>query len=77
MITCCASGVSPQHEYGWIRPDREMSPRAIGVNSSTLFIPDVGVDDMGLYACLVTEQGSVNQSESVRIFIAGDPYGKS
>lgn len=81
MITCCTS--EPVDGYEWSRLDGlEMPSKAVGVNSSTLFIPSASVDDVGLYSCSGFQANQTNQwdpvqSDPVQIWIAGGQYGKT
>lgn len=81
MITCCTS--EPVDGYEWSRLDGpEMPSKAVGVNSSTLFIPSASVDDVGLYSCSGFQANQTNQwdpvqSDPVQIWIAGGQYGKN
>ena len=53
-LTCNASGAD-NLKYRWIRMGRKAIPsRARGVNSNTLIIPNIMVEDNGDYKCVVT-----------------------
>ena len=53
-LTCDASGAD-NLKYQWMRMGKKMMPsRARGVNSNTLIIPNIMVDDSGLYKCVVS-----------------------
>ena len=53
-LTCNASGAD-NLKYQWIRMGKKtMSSRARGVNSSTLIIPNIMVEDNGKYQCVVS-----------------------
>ena len=73
MITCCAyNGLADGFE--WARLDGpEIPSKAVGVNSSTLLIPNASLDDLGLYACSSLQ---TNQSNPVQIVFTGGLYGK-
>lgn len=73
MMTCCAEAV-PNIQYAWIRPNGEMTSKAVGVNSPTLFIPDITEDDMGEYACLAIGDGGTSQSGPITALLS--TYGK-
>ena len=79
MVSCCAldAEFTPLHQYEWTRLDADMPEKAVGENSTTLFIPAMTVEDVGVYACRGSLQGDVtNQSVSVQVFIAGEQYGR-
>lgn len=80
MVSCCAldAGFTPLHLYQWARLDAGMPEKAVGENSTTLFIPAMAVEDVGEYACTGSLNGDVaNQSViSVHVFIAGEQYGR-
>ena len=53
-LTCNASGAD-NLKYQWMRMGKNTIPlRAIGVNSSTLIIPNIMVEDNGKYQCVVS-----------------------
>ena len=53
-LTCNAS-VADNLRYQWMRMGKKIIPsRAMGVNSSTLIIPDITVEDNGEYYCVVS-----------------------
>ena len=53
-LTCNASGAE-NLKYQWIRMGKKTIPsRAIEVNSSTLIIPNVMVEDNGKYQCVIS-----------------------
>ena len=53
-LTCNAS-VADNLKYQWMRMGRKTIPsRARGVNSTTLIIPNIMVEDNGNYKCVVT-----------------------
>ena len=75
MITCCTSEPVDGYEWAWSRLNGpEIPSKAVGVNSSTLFIPGASAEDVGLYSC---SSSQTNQSDPVQIWITGDPYGKA
>ena len=56
-LTCNAS-VADNLRYQWMRMGKKtISSRAIGLNSSTLIIPDITVEDNGNYYCVVSSGG--------------------
>ena len=53
-LTCKASGAD-NLKYQWMRMGKKTIPsRAIGVNSNTLIILNIMVDDSGEYKCVVS-----------------------
>ena len=53
-LTCNASGAD-NLKYQWMRMGNKRIPStATGVNSNTLVIPSVTVDDSGQYKCVVS-----------------------
>ncbi len=73
MLTCCVQ-FEPSLQYAWNRPDGEIASKAVGANSPTLFIPEVTVDDIGVYACLAIGDGGTTQSDPVLTFLSS--YGQ-
>ena len=58
-LTCNASGAD-NLKYQWMRMGNKTIPStATGVNSNTLVIPSIRVDDSGQYKCVVSS-GDVN-----------------
>ena len=58
-LTCDASGAD-NLKYQWMRMGNKTIPlTATGVNSNTLVIPNITVDDSGQYKCVVSS-GDVN-----------------
>ena len=58
-LTCNASGAG-NLKYQWMRMGNKTIPStARGVNSNTLVIPSIRVDDSGQYKCVVSS-GDVN-----------------
>ena len=56
-LTCNASGADDL-KYQWMRMGKKTIPsRAIGVNSSTLIISNIMVEDNGEYKCVVSSGG--------------------
>ena len=63
-LTCNASGAD-NLRYQWMRMGEKTIPsRARGVSSSTLIIPNIMIDDSGLYKCIVTS-GDVTVTSKV------------
>ena len=57
-LTCNASGAG-NLKYQWMRAGKKTIPsRALGVNSSTLIIPNIMVEDRGKYQCVVSSGGT-------------------
>ena len=53
-LTCNASGAD-NLKYQWMRMGNETIPStATGINSSSLIIPSIRVDDSGQYKCIVS-----------------------
>ena len=53
-LTCAASGAD-NLKYQWMRMGKKTIPsRARGARSNTLIIPNIMVDDSGLYKCVVS-----------------------
>ena len=74
MITCCAyNGLADGFEWARLDAPAEIPSKAVGVNSSTLLIPNASLDDLGLYACSSLQ---TNQSDPVHIVFTGGLYGK-
>ena len=65
-IGCTATGY-PAPTYEWVRLDQALPSRAIGVETSSLTIPNVTVEDFGQYACIVTNIAGISQSEPLII----------
>ena len=76
MVSCCAldTGFTPFHQYEWTRLDADMPAKAVGENSTTLFIPAMAAEDVGVYTCRGSLDGDVS-NQSVQVFIIGGPYG--
>ena len=54
ILTCNASGADNLN-YQWMRMGNKIIPStATGVNSNTLIIPSIRVDDSGQYKCVVS-----------------------
>lgn len=56
-LTCCSNGIPPP-QYMWykrnmITYDVEFLTNAVGMSSSTLYVPITGVADSGVYICTV------------------------
>ena len=68
---CTATGY-PAPTYEWVRLDQALPSRAIGVETSSLTIPNVTVEDFGQYACIVTNIAGISQSEPIVPLIIGD-----
>ncbi len=64
MLACCAVMI-PNIQYAWIKTNGEMTSKAVGVNSPTLFIPGITQEDMGIYACLAFGDGGTTQSDPI------------
>ena len=63
-LICDASGADNLN-YQWMRMGEKTIPsRAIGVHSSTLIIPNITVNDSGLYKCVVSS-GDVTVTSKV------------
>ena len=76
MITCCAyNGLADGFEWARLDGPAEIPSKAVGVNSSTLLIPNASLDDLGLYACSSSSL-QTNQSDPVQIVFTGGLYGK-
>ena len=73
MLTCCVQA-DPSLQYAWIKTSGDMSLKAVGVNSPTLFIPEISEDDIGVYACLADGDGGTSQSDPIVTFLS--TYGK-
>ena len=57
-LTCYASGAD-NLRYQWMRMGEKTIPsRAIVVDSNTLIIRNIMVDDSGLYKCIVSSGGA-------------------
>ena len=53
-LTCAASGAD-NLKYQWMRMGQKTIPsRVRGVHSNTLIIPNIMVNDSGLYKCVVS-----------------------
>ena len=63
-LTCAASGAD-NLKYQWMRMGKKAMPsRVRGVRSNTLIIPNIMVDDSGLYKCAVSS-GNVSVTSKV------------
>ena len=70
-LNCSATG-DPLPTYHWIRLDTSLTDKAQGVDSPVLLVPDVGWNDAGLYACLVTNEQGRAQSEALFVTLQAE-----
>ena len=70
ILTCSATG-SPSPNYEWLRLDQAMPSKANGATSPTLTIPRVDWSDVGIYACLASNEGGTAQSRAIRTIMQG------
>lgn len=70
-LTCNASGAD-NLKYQWMRMENKTIPStAIGVNSSTLVIPSIRVDNSGQYKCVVSSGDVDVMSECGTVSVLG------
>ena len=70
-LTCNASGAD-NLKYQWMRMgNKTIPPTATGVNSNTLVIPNVTVDDSGQYKCVVSSDDIEVISEYGTVSVLG------
>ena len=68
-LSCNATGAD-NLRYQWIRMGKKTIPsRAIGVNSSTLIIPNIMVKDSGRYYCAVSSGNTSVTSRPGTVFV--------
>lgn len=70
ILTCSATG-SPPPNYKWLRLDQAIPSKARGATSPTLTIPTVDWSDVGVYACLASNEGGTAQSRAIRTVMQG------
>ena len=68
-LTCNASGAD-NLKYQWMRVGKKTIPsRARGVNSSTLFISNITIEDNGKYYCIASSGGINVTSRRGTVFV--------
>ena len=74
FLTCNATGAD-NLMYQWIRMGNDNTTlQATGVNTNTLTINNVTVDDSGKYRCIVSSGGANVISQCGALYILGKPY---
>ena len=74
ILTCNATGADDLM-YQWIRMGNENTTlQATGVNTSTLIINNVTVDDSGKYRCIVSSGSATVTSECGALYVLGKLY---
>ena len=70
-LTCNATGTD-NLMYQWMRMDnRNISLQATGVNTRTLTISNVTVNDSGKYKCIVSSDGAIVISDCGALSVLG------
>ena len=68
-LTCGASGAS-NLMYQWMREgDKNIPVKANGDNTRRLVVPNITLDDMGQYKCVVSSDGVSMNSEYGRVTV--------
>ena len=67
-LMCSATG-TPSPNYNWIRLDQSMPSKAQGVESEMLVIPRVEWSDVGVYACLASNEAGRAQSRPIYVIM--------
>ena len=67
-LMCSATG-APSPSYDWIRLDQSMPSKAQGVGSEVLVIPRIEWSDVGVYACLASNEVGRAQSRPIYVIM--------
>ena len=68
-LTCCSDGIPPP-QYAWNKVNMityapEPLTNAVGVFSSTLYVPIAGVSDSGVYICTAFNSDGTSFAETL------------